>query len=184
MAPSPEIVNWEDIGLTSYRQALEGLKKLGFSDVIKYVAVNAQSLPATIESFTEAIKSSDIPADGLVLRFDDLEYGQSLGLTAKSPRHSIAFKWEDVEVETRLLDIEWTVGRTGIITPTAVFEPVDLEGSTIQRASLHNISMMEHVLGQPYVGQKIWVYKANMIIPQVSKAEKLNTISANVDLNS
>ena len=94
-------------------------------------------------------------------------------MTAKFPRHSIAFKWEDAEVETELIGIDWTVGRTGIITPTAMFKPVSLEGSTISRASLHNVSMMRQILGRPYAGQKIWVYKSNMIIPQVSRAEKI-----------
>lgn len=177
-----EIVNWEDIGLTSVNQMLSGLEKLGFTDTVKRVTVNATSMQAIIEQFTAAIKASDIPADGLVLRLDDLEYGQSLGTTGKFPRHSMAFKWEDAEVETELIRVDWTVGRTGIITPTAVFKPVDIEGSTIQRASIHNLSMMTQVLGRPYVGQKIWVYKANLIIPQVSKAEHINSNMSGLQL--
>lgn len=115
----------------------------------------------------EKILDNDFPADGLVLIYDDISYGESLGTTAKFPRDSIAFKWKDEIKETRLLEIEWSASRTGLINPIAVFEPVELEGTTVKRASLHNISMMESLeLG---IGDIIGVYKANMIIPQVSE---------------
>lgn len=167
-----EIVNLKDIPkITLVRQMLQSLKNLGFTDVVKHTVTNAYGIADSIEMITSAVKSSDIPADGLVLRLDDLEYGLSLGTTGKFPRHSMAFKWQDTEVETYLRDIDWTVGRTGIVTPTAIFDPVDIEGSTISRASLHNLSIMEQMLEQPYVGQKTWVYKANLIIPQVARAE-------------
>ena len=147
------------------------IESLGF-ETVKHVKIGSGSVDAAIEAFSKAVEKNPYPSDGLVLTYNDVAYGKSLGNTAKTPRHSIAFKWQDEEAETRLINIEWTVGRSGVITPTAVFEPVDLEGTTVQKASLHNISIMEQVLGRPYVGQKIWVYKANMIIPQVSRAEK------------
>ena len=112
------------------------------------------------------------PLDGYVFKFDDIAYGQSLGKTAHHFKNAIAYKLYDEEYETKLLDIEWTMGRTGVLTPVAKFEPIDIDGSVVERASLHNISIMQEVLGQPYVGQTIWVYKANMIIPQISKGEK------------
>ena len=112
------------------------------------------------------------PIDGFVFKFDDIAYGQSLGKTSHHFKNAIAYKLYDEEYETKLLDIEWTMGRTGVLTPVAKFEPIDIDGSIIERASLHNISIMQEVLGQPYVGQTIWVYRANMIIPQISKGEK------------
>ena len=114
----------------------------------------------------------EYPIDGFVFKFDDIAYGQSLGKTAHHFKNAIAYKLYDEEYETKLLDIEWTMGRTGVLTPVAKFEPIDIDGSIVERASLHNISIMQEVLGQPYVGQTIWVYKANMIIPQISKGEK------------
>ena len=116
--------------------------------------------------YSEAIAENDTPSDGLVLLYDDIAYGQSLGRTAKFPRDSIAFKWADEIQETKLLYIEWSASRTGLINPVAVFEPVELEGTTVSRASVHNISIMEALeLG---AGDRITVYKANMIIPQIA----------------
>ena len=126
-----------------------------------------------VQYFEQHIESNDIPSDGLVLTFRDKQFGLSLGRTSKAYRHSIAFKWQDEMAESVLLGIEWQVGRSGIITPVAVFKPVNLEGSTVERASLHNISVMFDVLGRPYVGQKIKIYKANMIIPQIAWGEKV-----------
>ncbi len=116
----------------------------------------------------------EYPIDGFVFKFDDIAYGQSLGKTAHHFKNAIAYKLYDEEYETKLLDIEWTMGRTGVLTPVAKFEPIDIDGSVVERASLHNISIMQEVLGQPYINQAIWIYKANMIIPQVSKGEKSN----------
>ena len=117
--------------------------------------------------FSEQIVHNDFPSDGLVLVYDDIAYGQSLGTTAKFPRDSYAFKWADEIRETTLLEIEWSPSRTGLINPVAIFEPVELEGTTVSRASVHNISIMEDLeLG---VGDVIQVYKANMIIPQIAE---------------
>ena len=149
------------------------IKLLGFQSV-EYEIVNPSNIEKTIEKFEDIIvnKKYDIPSDGLVLTFRDKQFGLSLGRTTKTPRHSLAFKWQDEEAESQLLGIEWQVGRTGIITPVAVFNPVDIEGSTVERASLHNLSILYDLLGQPYIGQKVKVYKANMIIPQISWGEK------------
>lgn len=142
------------------------LKSQGF-DTVEWKDVTRETLPAAVESFAGAIGTNDIPSDGLVLLFDDIAYGQSLGRTAKFPRDSIAFKWADEIQETTLSYIEWSASRTGLINPVAVFEPVELEGTTVSRASVHNISIMEALeLGK---GDRITVYKANMIIPQIAE---------------
>lgn len=157
---------------------LEFIAGLGF-EVVQHLKTSHNTVDAAVQAFAKFIDKNPYPSDGLVLTFNDVDYGKSLGVTAKTPKHSIAFKWQDEEAETELIKIDWTVGRSGVITPTAVFKPVDLEGSTVARASLHNLSIMEQVLGKPYVGQKIWVYKANMIIPQISRAVKYNAATAN-----
>ena len=142
------------------------LESLGF-EVVEYKKVDKDNLADTIRYFSEHITSNDFPSDGLVLTYESISYGRSLGRTAKFPRHSIAFKWQDEEAETTLLDVEWSASRTGLINPIAVFEPVELEGTTVSRASVHNISIVkELMLG---IGDKIKVYKANMIIPQISE---------------
>ena len=141
------------------------LKSQGF-DTVEWKDVTRETLSAAVESFAGAIGTNDVPSDGLVLLFDDIAYGQSLGRTAKFPRDSIAFKWADEIQETTLSYIEWSASRTGLINPVAVFEPVELEGTTVSRASVHNISIMEALeLGK---GDRITVYKANMIIPQIA----------------
>lgn len=142
------------------------MKHQGF-DVVPYQEVDVAGLEATVASFTGVIEKSDLPADGLVLTYDDIAYGQSLGRTAKFPRDAIAFKWQDEIRETRLVEIEWSASRTGLINPIAVFEPVELEGTTVKRASVHNVSILEGLeLG---IGDTIGVYKANMIIPQIAE---------------
>ena len=129
--------------------------------------VTDQTLPEKVEWFGREAEHNDIPSDGLVLLFDDIAYGDSLGRTAKFPRNAIAFKWQDEVRETTLSYIEWSASRTGLINPVAVFEPVELEGTTVSRASVHNISIMEGLeLG---AGDRITVYKANMIIPQIAQ---------------
>ncbi len=141
------------------------LESLGF-EVVERVIVNKTNLKNTVLEFKEKIKNYDIPSDGLVLTYDDIEYGNSLGMTAKFPRHSLAFKWQDETAETELIDVEWQVSRTGLINPVAVFNPVELEGTIVSRASLHNVSILKSLkLG---LKDKILVYKANMIIPQVA----------------
>lgn len=149
----------------SRKEQFEWLKTQGF-EVVEYHEVTKETLPETVKMYSEAIAENDTPSDGLVLLYDDIAYGQSLGRTAKFPRDSIAFKWADEIQETKLLYIEWSASRTGLINPVAVFEPVELEGTTVSRASVHNISIMETLkLG---AGDQITVYKANMIIPQIA----------------
>ena len=143
----------------------EWLKEQGF-DVVEYKEVNATNVEAAVKYFAEAIETQDLPSDGLVLVYDDIEYGISLGRTAKFPRNGIAYKWADELAPTSLIEIEWSPSRTGLINPVAIFEPVELEGTTVSRASVHNLSVMESLeLG---IGDKISVYKANMIIPQIA----------------
>ena len=145
---------------------MEWLKEQGF-EIVEYHMVTRDTVEGEVIKFSEKIPENDFPSDGLVLIYDDIEYGQSLGRTAKFPRDSIAFKWADETSRTRLLEIEWSPSRTGLINPVAIFEPVELEGTTVSRASVHNISIMEELeLG---VGDEIEVYKANMIIPQIAR---------------
>ncbi|MBD5540553.1 MAG: NAD-dependent DNA ligase LigA [Lachnospiraceae bacterium] len=141
------------------------LKEQGF-DIVEYKRVTPQNIEAAVEEFAAAIRDYDVPSDGLVLTYCDMAYGASLGRTAKFPRDSIAFKWADETAETTLKEIEWSPSRTGLINPVAIFEPVELEGTTVSRASVHNLSVMEGLeLG---IGDRIMVYKANMIIPQIA----------------
>ena len=144
---------------------LEWLKEQGF-EVVEGCAVTADTIEEKVKEFSERIVENDFPSDGLVLVYDDIAYGQSLGMTSKFPRDSFAFKWADEIRETKLLEIEWSASRTGLLNPVAIFEPVELEGTTVSRASVHNISSMEELeLG---IGDTIEVYKANMIIPQIA----------------
>ena len=150
----------------SRMQQFEWLRSQGF-DVVEHVQVDRESLPSCVSQFAERITENDFPSDGLVLILEDIAYGESLGTTAKFPRNAIAFKWADEIRETHLLDVEWSASRTGLINPIAVFEPVELEGTTVSRASLHNISILRALqLGR---GDLIQIYKANMIIPQIAE---------------
>ena len=145
---------------------MQWLKGQGF-DVVENHPVTADTIEEEVAWFAEHIEKNEVPSDGLVLVYDDISYGQSLGTTAKFPRDSFAFKWADEIRETTLTEIEWSPSRTGLINPVAIFEPVELEGTTVSRASVHNISIMEELeLG---VGDRITVYKANMIIPQIAE---------------
>ncbi len=149
----------------SREQQFQFLAKQGF-DVVEYKKVETDTILDAIHYFEEKIEHFDIPSDGLVLTYEDIAYGASLGTTAKFPRDSIAFKWADEQRETILKEIEWSPSRTGLINPVAIFEPVELEGTTVSRASVHNISIMRNLkLG---IGDCITVYKANMIIPQIA----------------
>lgn len=142
------------------------LREQGF-DIVDYKKVNRDTVIWAIEEYEKQIQSFDIPSDGLVLTFEDIAYGKSLGRTAKSPRDSIAFKWQDEVKETKLLEIEWSPSRTGLINPVVIFEPIELEGTTVSRASVHNVSVLRGLrLG---IGDTITVYKANMIIPQIAE---------------
>ena len=150
----------------SRARQLDWLAAQGF-DVVEHYTVTADTLEERVAYFADKIKENDIPSDGLVLVYDDIAYGQSLGRTAKFPRDSFAFKWADEVRQTRLEELEWSPSRTGLINPVAIFEPVELEGTTVSRASVHNLSIMEELeLG---IGDTIEVYKANMIIPQIAK---------------
>ena len=152
------------------------LKEQGF-EIVEYLRVNPETILEGINSYEKKIAQFDVPTDGLVLTLCDLEYAKSLGRTAKFPRDSIAFKWQDETKETILKEIEWSPSRTGLINPVAIFEPVELEGTTVSRASLHNISIMKNM--QIGIGDHVMVYKANMIIPQI--AENL-TKSGNLEI--
>ncbi len=155
----------EGLDLNSRAERMEWLKTQGF-DAVDYVIVDRDSLSAAIDGYESAIKEFDIPSDGLVLTLDDGSYAASLGETAKFPRDSIAFKWRDQYADTILREIEWSPSRTGLLNPVAIFDPVELEGTTVSRASVHNINIMEDLeLG---IGDTVRVYKANMIIPQLS----------------
>lgn len=150
----------------SRNEQMRWLSKQGF-DVVEHEEVTSANIEEKVESFAHKIEKNDFPSDGLVLVYDDIAYGQSLGTTAKFPRDSFAFKWADEIRETTLREIEWSPSRTGLINPVAIFDSVELEGTTVSRASVHNISIMEELeLG---VGDTIQVYKANMIIPQIAE---------------
>ena len=150
----------------SHEAEFEFLERQGFQ-VVGRRAVRKEELPGAVSDFSEQVKKNDFPSDGLVLLMDDISYGKSLGTTAKFPRNAIAFKWEDEEEKTILREVEWSPSRTGLINPVAIFDPVELEGTVVSRASLHNISYLEDLkLG---IGDEITVYKANMIIPQIGE---------------
>ena len=160
------LVKAEDVDFQNSRiRQLDWLREQGF-EVVEGYEVTADTIEEKVSYFANKIAENDFPSDGLVLVYDDIAYGQSLGMTSKFPRDSFAFKWADEIRETKLLEIEWSASRTGLLNPVAIFEPVELEGTTVSRASVHNISIMEELeLG---IGDKIEVYKANMIIPQIA----------------
>lgn len=150
----------------SRKEQMKWLEGQGF-EVVEYKKVTEANLEETVRDFEKSIETMDIPSDGLVLIFDDTAYGKALGNTAKFPRNAIAFKWHDEIKQTTLKEIQWSTSRTGLINPIAVFEPVELEGTTVSRASVHNVSIVKELkLG---IGDTISVYKANMIIPQIAE---------------
>lgn len=160
------LVSARDLEFSSREEQFIWLKQQGF-DVVEYKKVSPDTIEDAVQDFAKRISDMDIPSDGLVLIYEDIAYGNSLGRTAKFPRDSIAFKWADETARTTLLDVEWSASRTGLINPVAIFEPVQLEGTTVSRASVHNLSIMESLeLGK---GDQITVYKANMIIPQIAE---------------
>lgn len=161
------LVKADDVDFHNSKKAqYEFLKEQGFS-VVDYKMVTEDTILDAISYFEKSIPDYDIPSDGLVLTYEDIAYGKSLGRTAKFPRDSIAFKWADELRETTLIDVEWSASRTGLINPVAIFEPVELEGTTVSRASVHNISIVKSLkLG---IGDTVTVYKANMIIPQIAE---------------
>ena len=149
------------------------LKQCGFLLVPYIYSSEKDSNEVMIQSLIEKVDEYSYPIDGIVFKFDDIGYSRSLGKTSHHFKNAIAYKFYDEAYPTELLDIEWSLGRTGVLTPIAIFNPIDIDGSTVERASLHNISIMEELLGRPYKNQKIWITKRNMIIPQVEFAEKL-----------
>ena len=160
------LVEAEGMSFALHSEELAWLAEEGF-EVVPFRKLRQEELPAGVQAFKSEVAANPIPSDGLVLLMDDIAYGRSLGTTAKYPRDSIAFKWEDETARTRLTGVEWSASRTGLINPIAVFEPVELEGTTVSRASVHNLSMVENLaLG---AGDEISVYKANMIIPQIGE---------------
>ncbi len=160
------LVQCEGKEFNTREEQIQFLRVMGFATV-PYVKVDKNSILEAIEGFAQKVESYDIPSDGLVLILDDIAYGESLGRTSKFPRDSIAFKWADELRETTLLEMEWSASRTGLINPVAIFEPVELEGTTVSRASVHNVSIVRALkLG---LGDRITVYKANMIIPQIAE---------------
>ena len=168
-----DVLDLPDLDTVEKRFAF--LEKEGF-DVVEHVKVTAITLPSEVEAFSKKVKTNDIPSDGLVLSYDDISYGKSLGTTAKFPKDSIAFKWKDEVSETTFREIFWSASRTGLINPVAVFDPVEIEGTTVSRASLHNVSIVESFeLG---AGDTITVFKANMIIPQLAdNLTRSNTVT-------
>lgn len=168
------LISTSDKMPNSKMEQFDWLESLGF-EVVERKEVTSKTIPEVVKYYKERVQDYDIPSDGLVLTFDDTAYGLSLGMTAKYPRHSIAFKWKDETVETKLLSVDWSASRTGLINPVAVFEPVEIEGTIVSRASVHNISIMERLkLG---IGDTIEVFKANMIIPQIaSDFEESNNV--------
>lgn len=175
-----EFIAWDLIeGLKSvtFTGRLAFLKELGFT-VVPYIFCRniwGTSPPLTIKDLDDLRKEySHYPIDGYVFKFDNIEFGEKKGKTDHHFKNAIAFKFYDEMYETRLKYIDWTMGRTGVLTPVAVFEPIDIDGSTIERCSLFNLSILKEKLGQPYIGQKIWVCKKNQIIPYIEKAEKIS----------
>lgn len=161
------LVSVQDVDFHNSReQQFIWLKEQGF-EVVEYKVVTSTSLDEAMNYFSTAIVNNGFPSDGLVVTYDDIAYGESLGSTAKFPRNSFAFKWADEMRETKLVDMEWSPSRTGLINPVAIFEPVELEGTTVSRASVHNISIVKEL--QLGIGDTIKVYKANMIIPQIAE---------------
>lgn len=161
------LVSAQDVDFHNSREEqFMWLKNQGF-DTVEYRAVTGKTLDGAMEYFEKAVEMNDFPSDGLVALYDDIAYGDSLGRTAKFPRNAFAFKWADEIKETTLVEMEWSPSRTGLINPVAIFEPVELEGTTVSRASVHNISIVKELaLG---IGDTIRVYKANMIIPQIEE---------------
>lgn len=169
-----KFVVWKiPFGVTAYSIGFDIAAKYGF-EVVPYEKYNSSKddIHVIIEKLKTVAKEKGYPIDGLVITYDNIEYGKSLGMTGHHPKHSLAFKFYDEEVTTTLRDVEWTMGKTGILTPTAVFEPVEIEGTTVERASLSNVSVMKKTLGEnPFIGQEIVVTKRNCIIPKIERAK-------------
>lgn len=165
------IKGFEDINSLSKR--LVAVKNLGFTIVPNVLMAGELNMYDECSALLQKMaKAKSYPTDGLVFKFDDISYGRSLGFTAHHNNNAMAFKFYDDVYPTTLIDIDWTMGRSGQLTPVAVFEPVEIEGAIIERCSLFNLSVLEEKLGKPYIGQKLWISKRNMVIPYIEKAEK------------
>lgn len=179
-----KFIAWKiPFGFTTYSGGYKAAAKLGF-DIVPYVEYNSliDNIEEKIIELKMIAKKKSYPIDGLVITYDNIEYGKSLGTTGHHPKHSLAFKFYDDVYSTRLLDVEFTIGKTGTLTPTAIFEPVEIDGSIVERASLHNLSIMKKLrIVSKY--QKIGVYKSNMIIPQVDYAEKMENVTVEEEIN-
>lgn len=162
-----------------FAKKLEQVKELGF-DIVPYLIYFEDTIENRIEILKNTARELGYPIDGLVITYNDIVYGESLGSTGHHPKHSLAFKFYDDIYPTKLLDVEFTIGKTGVLTPTAVFEPVEIDGTMVERASLHNLSVMRE-LGVEFIGQEINVYKANQIIPQVYSAEPIMSFKDHED---
>ena len=173
------LVSAENLDENSYCARLDWLAALGFEPV-EHMEVMAEEIADKIAEIEAGLADKDFPSDGLVLFFDDVAYGESLGSTGHHPRNGIAFKWQDETAQTTLTDIIWQTSRTGRINPVAVFEPVELEGTTVERATLHNLTFIDEVLGTPHVGQEIEIYKANAVIPAVLPSDDRDPNGAEV----
>lgn len=157
--------------IMTMEESFNYLEECGFN-VVEHILVDENNVEEMIEKFNP--EEYELPVDGLIFKYNDVFYGNSLGKTAKYPLDMLALKWEDEVFETKLFNIEWTMGKVGSLCPTAIFSPVEIDGTIVERASLHNVSVMKSLLGHPYVGQTIGVYKSNMIIPQLAWADKDN----------
>lgn len=159
----------------SHYHRLVKLEHLGFDTVPNLCSLGTMEENIMLQKYIEIIKDDceehNIPIDGMVGMFDDVAYGESLGMTGHHPKHSLAFKFYQEEIESILIDIEWTTSRTGLINPVAIFKPVDIDGTTVSRASLSNLTVLKQTLGKPYVGQKIFITKRNQIIPKIERAD-------------
>ena len=160
-------------GVTTYSCGFEIAAKWGF-EVVPYVKYNSNTdnIEEKIEELKDIAKDKSYPIDGLVISYDNIEYGKALGMTGHHPRHSLAFKFYDEEVTTTLKDIEWTMGKTGVLTPVAIFNPVEIEGTIVEKASLSNLSILKNTLGEhPFIEQEVSVTKRNCIIPKIERAK-------------
>lgn len=160
--------------VNSFLNRLTAVKSLGF-DIVEYQFIKSEMkiTDDIVNQLKDSAKYYKYPIDGLVITYNNIDYGLLLGATEHHPKHSLAYKFYDEEYESKLINIDWTMGKSGQLTPTAVFEPIEIDGTIVSRASLHNISIMKSLLGKPYIGQKVYVTKRNMIIPQIERAEKI-----------
>lgn len=168
-----DIISIDDSDILDYLDKIIAAKNYDFNVVPFYIIRSEEDIEEALEVCQKRAEERGIPCDGVVFKYDDIEYGASLGATAHHFRDAIAWKPAIKTYPTRLRYIDWTMGRTGVLTPVAVFDPIEIEGSEVSRASLHNVSIMKEILGTPYIGQKIQVAKMNQIIPQIVNAEKI-----------